>query len=72
MYLHTYLHFCQLNFHLFFVFARNPVFGGFLGLLKPFLLVYTNILEQKRIAGQGENSFILILFEKSFILLFKP
>jgi hypothetical protein len=38
-----------------FVFGRNPGFMRFSGLFEVSFLVYTTIIEQKRIAGQGEN-----------------
>jgi len=47
---------------LFFVFPKNQPIRRVSGVFISFSLVYTNILEQKRIAGQAQNSFILILF----------
>jgi len=38
-----------------FVFCRNPAFWRFSGLFEDSFLVYTTIIEQKRIAGQEEN-----------------
>ena len=43
----------------FFVFTRKP---GFSGGYKQFSFVYTIILEQKRIARQEKNAFILKIF----------
>lgn len=58
-----YLQICKLNFILFFLFFPEiRFFWRFSGAFNGFLLVYTTILEQKRIAGQEENVFILILF----------
>jgi len=57
-----------LIFLLIFIFTSFPVFWRIPGVFKLFLLVYTNILEQKRIAGQAQNAFILILFVIFLIL----
>jgi len=50
-------------------FAGKP---GFSGGLKLFPHVYTNILEQKRIARQEKNVNIIKIFDKSLICLAKP
>jgi len=48
------------------------MFLRFSGVFISFSLVYTNILEQKRIAGQAQNAFIFNLFQKKLFFLFIP
>lgn len=62
VYLHKYLQNSNFIFSFVLFFCRIPVFMRFSGPFISFSLVYTNILEQKRIAGQVQNTFILILF----------
>lgn len=64
MYLHKYLQFLTDIILLCFVFL--PYFRCFLrfyGLFVSFSLVYTRIIEQKRIAGQVQNVFIFKIFK---------
>ena len=63
-----YLQFFILNFSVFLFFARIPVLFGFLPFLCTLFLVYTNILEQKRIARQEENLFTIKIFLNTRIL----
>jgi len=53
LYLHWYLQNSNFIFFLCFVFWQKSGFMRFSGLFISFSLVYTNILEQKRIAGQA-------------------
>lgn len=63
-----YLQFFIFIFFQLLKFSRFPVFPEFLGPFSFLLLVYTTILEQKRIAGQVQNLIICILFKKYQIL----
>jgi len=63
-----YLQKSKLIFPVVFVFCRIPAFRRFPGLFEVSFLVYTSIIEQKRIAGQEQNLIILILFQIIFIL----
>jgi len=65
----------QISFSTFlvvFVFCRNPAFRRFSGLFEVSFLVYTTIIEQKRIARQEQNLIIFILFKNICFLLLKP
>lgn len=72
MYLHTYLHICSYSCAFFIFISQIFGFLRISGLFVSFSLVYTTILEQKRIAGQVENIFICILFKKICVLFEKP
>lgn len=53
LYLHRYLQKSDLIFRYLFCFCLKTGFGRISKAFNSFLLVYTNILEQKRIAGQA-------------------
>ena len=57
-----YLQKSKSTFLVVFVFGRIPAFRRFSGLSEDSFLVYTTIIEQKRIARQEQNLIILILF----------
>ena len=54
--------FCLLYALFFFFSSEKGSFSRLSEVLNSFPLVYTNILEQKRIAGQAQNIIIFILF----------
>jgi len=57
-----YLQFFIFIFSQLLFFPENLVLSGFLGPYSFLRLVYTTILEQKRIDGQAQNLIIFILF----------
>ena len=67
-----YLQKSKLIFPVVFVFGRIPAFRRFSGLFEVSFLVYTTIIEQKRIARQEQNLIIFILFKIISILLENP
>lgn len=58
-----YLQKAKSIFLVIFVFGRIPAFRRFSGLFEVSFLVYTTIIEQKRIAGQEQNLLFLKYFE---------
>ncbi len=55
-----------------FVFGRIPAFRRFSGLFEVSFLVYTTIIEQKRIARQEQILIIFILFKNICFLHTRP
>jgi len=55
-----------------FVFCRIPAYRRFSGLFEVSFLVYTQIIEQKRIARQEKKLIICILFKNICFLLSIP
>ncbi|MBP5707995.1 MAG: hypothetical protein J6W79_03295, partial [Alphaproteobacteria bacterium] len=67
-----YLQKSKSSFPVVFVFGRIPAFRRFSGLFIDSFLVYTSIIEQKRIAGQEKKLIIFILFKNILILRCVP
>ena len=67
-----YLQITKSIFPVIFVFCRIPACWRFSGLFEVSFLVYTSIIEQKRIARQEKKLIILILFKIICFLPLKP